>query len=132
METISAPSPSFSILLVDDDKDTEKLLTSILLMKFPAIVLHTAVNGRKGLELFKKQMPDVVITDVNMPGMDGVQMVGKIRLIKPGVKIIVLSAVTGKTTLENAVHILKPVDFRELFGAIDQCLAEIAQQPVDC
>lgn len=128
--------PSISILLVEDDKDTLGLLAKMYSIKFPDVVLHTANNGRAGLELFNAHTPDIVITDVNMPEMGGIQMAAKIREIKPEAKIIVLTADTGKATLEDAVendfeinhYILKPVNFGQLFAAIEQCLGEIAQQ----
>lgn len=124
------------MLIVEDDKDTLKILATMIPIKFPELSLHTAVNGRTGLELFKTHMPDIVITDINMPELSGVQMAGKIRAIKPDVKIIVLTADTGKATLEDAVgkgfeidyYIMKPVNFGPFFAAIEQCIGEIKQQ----
>jgi YesN/AraC family two-component response regulator len=126
--------PSISILFVEDDKATLDIFASIIPVKYPDVTLHTANNGKTGLELFKTHMSDIVVTDINMPEMGGMQMAGKIRAIKPGVKIIVLTADTGKAALENAVgegfeidhYILKPVNFGQLFAAIEQCLGEIA------
>ena len=136
MKTESNPMPAISIMLVEDEKDTLELLTSIVAMKFPDVTFHAVGNGRTGLELFKAHLPDIVITDINMPEMGGVQLVDKIRTIKPAAKIIVLTADSGKATLENAVgkgfeidyYILKPVHFEILFAAIEQCLDEVAQQ----
>lgn len=130
------PVPSISILLVEDDQDTLKVLATIFPIKFPDIALHTAINGRAGLELFKTHLPDIVVTDINMPEMGGVQMADRIRAIKPETKIVVLTADTGKATLEDAVgegfevdhYITKPVNFGILFAAIEQCIDEIAQQ----
>jgi YesN/AraC family two-component response regulator len=136
MKSIANPLKSISILLVEDDKDTLEILSIIIKKKFPAVALHTAINGRAGLGLFKTHLPDIVITDINMPEMGGVQLIGKIRAIKHGTKTIVLTADTGKVDLEHAVgkgfevdhYILKPVDFGKLFAAIEQCLGEIARQ----
>jgi YesN/AraC family two-component response regulator len=136
METNTDAIPTISILLVEDDKDTLEILATILPTKFPDVALHTANNGRVGLELFKTHMPDIVITDINMPEMGGVQMANKIKEIKPNVKIIVLTADTGKATLENSVgegfeidhYIMKPVNFGLLFAAIEKCLQDIGSQ----
>lgn len=57
-------------------------------------MLYTAANGRLGLELFKTHTSDIVITDINMPVMCGMQMSENIRAIKPETKII---AITGKS-----------------------------------
>ncbi|HXE95530.1 MAG TPA: response regulator [Dongiaceae bacterium] len=131
------PMPLISILLVEDDNDTLEILAAIIPVKFPDVALHTAVNGKTGLELFKTHLPDIVVTDINMPEIGGVQMVGRIRAIKPDAKIIVITADTGKATLEDAVgegfeidhYIMKPIDFGVLFAAIEQCLGKIAQRP---
>ena len=136
MESIADTNPSISILLVEDDNTTRDLLGSIITLKFTDVALHTAGNGRTGLELFKTHTPDIVITDINMPEMGGVQMAGKIRAIKPDTKLIVLTGNTEKAALEHADgegleidhYILKPVDFRMLFAAIEKCLGELAQQ----
>jgi YesN/AraC family two-component response regulator len=126
----------FSILLVEDDKSASEILTSVLAIKFPQIVFYFADNGKAGLECFKKHTQAIVITDVNMPGMDGIRMAGEIKSIDAYVKLIVLTAFSDKTILETATavgvkidhFILKPVDYRKLFAAIEQCLAEVAPE----
>ena len=125
--------PSISILFVEDDKTTLDIFATIIPVKYPDVTLHTANNGRAGLELFKTHMSDIVVTDINMPEMGGVQMAEKIRAINPEAKIIVLTADTRKGTLESAVgdgvvidyYIMKPVNFEMLFVAIEQCIGEI-------
>ena len=122
-----------SILLVEDDKAAREILASVLAIKFPHNAFHFADNGKTGLKCFKKHHPAIVITDVNMPEMDGIQMVGEIKLIDAGVKLIVLTAFSDKTVLRNSMaagieidhKIMKPVDFGKLFTVIKQCLVEI-------
>jgi len=134
VESMTDPVPSVSILLAEDEEAILKLLVTILARKFPDAVLYTAVNGRTGLELFKAHLPDIVITDIKMPEMGGVQMVDKIRAIKPDTKFIILTGDPGKSfdsgekEFEFDHYIMKPVLFGVLFAAIEQCLAEIAQQ----
>jgi two-component system cell cycle response regulator len=135
MKSKSNLIPSISILLVEDEKDNLELLAIILTKKFPDVVLYTAANGKSGLELFKTQTPDIVITDINMPEMCGVKMAYKIRAINPDIKFIAITGNTGKYVLEDSVekdfvfdhNIVKPVDFSKLFAAIEQCLGKIAQ-----
>ncbi len=127
---------SISILLVEDDRDALNVLTVILTKKFPDVVLYTSNNGRTGLELFKTHTPDIVITDINMPEMSGVQMADKIRAIKPDTKFIVLSGDTERLILQDSVekgfepahNIVKPVNFGVLFAAIEQCIGEIVHR----
>jgi YesN/AraC family two-component response regulator len=136
LETISNSDPLISILLVEDDKDAREILVTIFARKFPDVSLYSAGNGRTGLELFKEHKPDIVITDLNMPEMGGIQMAYKIREIKPDTKFIVLTGNSGKVILENGdgvglefdCYIQKPVDFAKLFAAIEKCLGELARQ----
>jgi YesN/AraC family two-component response regulator len=125
---------SISILIVEDDAVAVNLLFTILSRKFPDVVVHTAINGRTGLELFTKHLPDIVISDINMPEMSGVHMAGKIRAIKPDTKFIILSGDTGELALQDSAgngfefdhYLVKPVAFKEFFAAIEQCIGEIA------
>jgi YesN/AraC family two-component response regulator len=122
-----------SILLVEDDEAAREILASVLAIKFPQTAFYFADNGKTGLNCFKKHHPAIVITDVNMPEMDGIQMVGEIKLIDADVKLIVLTAFSDKTILENSMaakieidhRIMKPVDFGKLFKVIKQCLVEL-------
>jgi len=135
MVSMSHPDPEISMLLVEDEEITLKLLATILTKKFSGITLYTAINGKAGLELFESHTPDIVITDVNMPEMNGIQMAKEIRAIKPDTKFIVITGDTGKIALQDSIgnefaidnYLVKPVRFEALFEAIEQCLGKIAQ-----
>jgi len=128
VESISDTVPLISILLVEDDQATLKLLAIILTKRFPGVALYSANNGRTGLELFKAHRPDIVITDVNMPEMGGEQMADKIRAIKTDTKFIAVTGNSGKPVLHDSVekrfefdyYIAKPVNFKELIAAIEK------------
>jgi response regulator RpfG family c-di-GMP phosphodiesterase len=139
METKTDSPKSISILFVEDDEVILELQSSILAMKFPDVMLYTANNGRLGLELFKAHTPDIVLTDINMSEMCGVQMAENIRAIKPATKII---AITGKSADTSIIGkfikhnsdgemvevdhlIIKPVDISELCGVVEQYIDEI-------
>ncbi|MGZ4957283.1 MAG: response regulator [Methylobacter sp.] len=135
-------SLSISILFVEDDELILGLQSSLLAVKFPDVRLYTAANGRLGLELFKMHTPDIVITDINMPVMCGMQMSENIRAIKPETKIIAITGKSGESgkngkfilshsegkIIEFDHFIVKPVDLFELYGVIEQCMSEIGQQ----
>lgn len=133
MKTIFKHNPSISMLIVEDEPGTLELLTTIMTMKYPGLPLYTAGNGRTGLELFNAHMPDIVMTDINMPEMCGVQLTYKIRELKPDTRFIALTGNSEKPILQDSDgkelefdhHIMKPVVFKELFAAIEQCLGEI-------
>jgi YesN/AraC family two-component response regulator len=134
MNAMHEPDRTFSILLVEDEEDAMEALSSILVMKYPAVTLYTATNGKTGLHLFKMHTPDIVVTDINLPELNGIQLVEEIRVIKPDTKIIVLSADSGKNSFrindkdEFGINhfIAKPVIFGLLFASIEQCIAEIS------
>ncbi len=139
MEIKTNPRQSISILFVEDDEVILKLQSPILAVKFPDVMLYTAINDRLGLELFKAHSPDIVITDINMSVMCGVQMAENIRAIKPGTKIVAItgqsceSRVNEKYSMSNLDGkvvefdhvIVKPVDLSELCRVIEQCISEI-------
>ncbi len=133
METTYNLEPSLAILIVEDDGDCRKLLSTIIHKKFPGLTVYTAINGREGVELFSEYTPTIVITDFNMPEMGGVQLIQRIRAIKPETKIIVFTADTEKAALEESVgeglevdhYAFKPVDIQKLFIALEQCISEI-------
>jgi DNA-binding NtrC family response regulator len=142
MEIKANPPQSISILLQEDDGDILELLSSILAVQYPDFTLYTAINCRLGLELFTAHMSEIVITDITMSEMCGVQMSKNIRAIKPETKIIAITGNAGATSINEdcLMHnsdvkvpdfhhvIVKPVDISELCGVIEKCLGEINEQ----
>lgn len=139
MELKTNPRQSISILFVEDDEVILEIQSSILAAKFPDVKLYTAINGSQGLELFKSHTPDIVITDINMPVMCGVQMIENIYAIKPETKIIAITGKSGETGAKGetiirnsdgvvvAIYlvIVKPVNISELCDVIEKYIGEI-------
>ncbi len=125
-------SASFSILFVEDDAVVCLAIGRILARQFPGSTVYTAENGLVGLELFKEHSPGIVITDINMPVMDGIEMAGTIKLIKADTKFIVITGYGDRNYLEKFSeigfedYIVKPVDIEKLFAVIEKCRAGIA------
>ena len=134
MESISNPHPALSLLVVEDDKVASGSICLMIARKFPDVAIHVAGNGKQGVELCKEQMPDIVITDINMPGMDGIRMAEEIKAMKADTKFIVLTGYSDKEHLDKFseigvnAYIVKPIEFVKLFAAIEKCLAEITQE----
>ena len=126
--------PKIKLLIVEDDNETLTLLRDSIILKYPFSEIYCAENGATGLELFKEHSPDLVISDVNMPVRDGIQMSKDIRSINPKVLIIILTAHSDTRFLLEAIsngisyYILKPVDLKLLFDTIDGCRAQIYMQ----
>ena len=121
---------SFSLLIVEDEKDARDIVANMVGLEFPDCTIFTANNGVEGLELFKQHTPDIVITDVNLPVMDGVELAREIRAINGNATYIVLTAYTDQTVFDKfedigvCAYLLKPIDFDELFAAIEKCRVE--------
>ena len=81
---------SMSVLYVEDDKELAQEVTDILSTLFKSV--DTCSNGQDGLIQYTTQLYDIVITDINMPKMDGLSMSQEIRHINPNQHIIVISA----------------------------------------
>jgi len=125
--------PEISILLVEDETITLEYLYSTLTIKYSGMTIHRAYDGEEGLELFEAHSPQIVITDLNMPGMDGKQMASRIRSIKPDSKFIALtgfmdetaSAESAENSFQFDYYIVKPIMLQELFYAVEQCVNDI-------
>lgn len=117
-----------SILCVEDEPITRTFLSQIIALKYPTRKIHTAADGKTGLEMFRKIEVAVVLTDISMPEMDGIRMAREIQSLKPGTPIIALSAhssLKGDAKDLNRLfwaYIPKPIMRNKLFDAIDKCL----------
>ena len=120
-----------SILCVEDDPITRDLICTMIPVKFPALRLLSAANGRSGLELYKEHRPDIVLTDISMPVMDGIRLAREIRRMNPGANIILITAHSDTHYLLNAIemginrYVLKPIDHDKFFEAIEDSVARI-------
>jgi len=129
METVQPARSLHSILVVEDDHVAIDILGLMIKKKFPDFEIHTAENGLKGLELFKRYRPDIVLTDINMPEMNGMDMAAEIRSMDPDTKFIVLTAYNDLAFFEKfkeigfVAYILKPIEFKKLFVAIEKCIS---------
>ncbi len=109
----------FSVLLVDDEEDFLEILTKRL--KKRGLYITTAKSGMEALAKLKETEIDIVVLDVRMPKMDGIQTLKDIKKIAPSVEVIML---TGHASLEVATkgleigafdYLMKPMDIDELF-----------------
>ena len=112
-----------TILIVEDENEIRKLMEEV--MKSVFFEVYSAKNGDEGIKKFKKFAPDLIVTDIAMPIMDGLDMAKMINEISPTTPIIALSAFSDKEKLLKAIevgvdkYILKPVDMDELLLAIE-------------
>ncbi len=111
-----------SILYVEDDETTRGAIGSFLARRVERLFL--AENGRSGLQAFKEQNPDLVLTDITMPNLDGLQMAREIKKDRPHTPVIITTAYSDTQYLMDAIeigidgYVLKPVDFTRLFEVL--------------
>ena len=114
------------ILIVDDDRQVREVLHQIFLSANYSC--HLAEDGPQGLEVFAAARPPLVVTDLKMPGMSGIELLQKIRRIDADAAVIVLTgAADVKTAIESlklGAHdfIMKPVNVEELLIAADRAV----------
>ncbi|MEE4255429.1 MAG: response regulator [Bacteroidales bacterium] len=107
-----------SVLIVEDDKLSLFMYTEFL--KSVVSEVYSASNGFDGIRIFRKYKPDIVITDIMMPRMDGLEMIKKIKDIDPGVKAIMISGHSDADYFIRSIdlgvdaYLLKPVDNQKL------------------
>ena len=98
------------ILVIDDEPGIRELLDTLLRRKGYDVVL--AESGRKGLELFRRERPDVIVLDLKMPGMDGLTVLQQVRSLDPRKPVIVLTG-AGTAEAEQQVRALGVTEYVE-------------------
>ena len=113
------------VIYVEDEPAIRSQISTYLKRRVKA--LYEANNGAEGLELIKEHNPDVVITDIEMPVMNGLDMIKKIREIYDGTKPIIV--ITGYADDEHYTdqadaYIYKPISLHKLVEVMEELLAK--------
>src|SRR6059058_6119279 len=122
---MSSETPN--ILLVDDEPGMLRYIRTLL--EVDDYKVATASTGEEALERVQKGLqPDLVLLDLLMPGIDGLQTLEQLRQIRPGTKVVMLSCVSDTRKVVQAIrlgahdYLTKPFQKAELDAVIDQCL----------
>jgi DNA-binding NtrC family response regulator len=120
-------SNTANILLVDDEPGMLRYIRTLL--EVDEYKVETATTGEEAVARVEKGMqPDLVLLDLLMPGIDGIQTLEQLRKLQPGVKVVMLSCVTDTKKVVQAMrlgahdYLTKPFQKAELDAVIDQCL----------
>ena len=119
----------YSLLYVEDDVELNERAT-VMFKKFFK-TLYTASDGVEGLKLFKEHYPQIVITDITMPHMDGLSMAAAILQIKSDTKIIITTAHDERPILHRSIqlgvfdYINKPLKINEILETLKACVKAI-------
>ncbi len=117
------------VLLVEDDLDTLRQMEIMLRRRCGKV--YTANNGKLGIKAYESVDPDVIITDLKMPLMGGIEMSRKIRETDRETPIIITTAFDDKEVILKAVdvginkYIVKPIDTEALLGALSEVSVQV-------
>ena len=116
------------ILIIEDEAAIRRVLTKIISEENNAYDVEEAEDGLKGIELIKNNDYDLVLCDIKMPKMDGVEVLEKAKKIKPEVPIVMISGHGDLDTAVNTMrlgafdYISKPPDLNRLLNTVRNAL----------
>lgn len=128
---ITAQAP-LTLLYVEDEQVTRDAVASLIRRRFPEVAVHTAINGAEGLERFRALLPDLVVTDIKMPVMHGIEMSRQIKALRAATPIIVTSAHGDMEFFIDSIeigisrYVMKPIDVEKLFTTLEDAWSKIA------
>lgn len=127
------PVKPLSILIVEDDAGARASLCNLIAMEFPKLLIRSADHGRSGLECYKQQPADMVVTDITMPVMDGISMAAEIKSLNAEVVIIALTSYSDCNVLLRSIEIgidhylLKPLVCEKLYAVLHKTTERITE-----
>jgi len=116
------------ILIVDDQLGIRLLLNEVL--KKEGYQTYQAENGQLALELAGTHSPDLVLLDIKIPGIDGIEILKRMKEINPSIRVIIMTAYGEREVINEAkelgalTHITKPFDIEELVKKVQENLSD--------
>ncbi len=127
--TLKKFSEHLNVLYVEDDNDLRLATIDILSEFFNNIT--TATDGQDGLDKFKNDTFDLVISDINMPNMNGITMISEIKRLAPNVVVLIISAYIEPEYFTQTIklgidgYIIKPLDLEQFISLIQKSVEKI-------
>ena len=122
------------LLIVDDESRTRTGLSSLIAKsRLPIEIVGIAANGEEGLSLAKSLLPDIILTDVRMPRLDGIRLSSEVKKFSPDCQIIFISGYADKEYLKAAIslkavsYVEKPIEEQEIIGALTNAIHNIEE-----
>lgn len=122
------------VLVVDDEAIVLESVTQVLRSHFEEIVIETARNSREGLIKVEHFRPHLIMSDIKMPGMNGIEFIERIRKVNTTVKIVIVSAYDHFEYAKEAVrfdvedYLLKPLTKNKLIEVVETVSSKIREE----
>lgn len=122
----------YTVLYAEDDEQTQESMGSILHRLFKTT--YIANNGAEAIRLFKDHHPDIVLTDIQMPKVTGLELARAVKEISPKTPIIITTAFNEERYFLNAIELgidsflLKPIEKEKLFNVLYKTITQIAYE----
>ena len=116
-------STQIRVLVVDDDGDTRDSLGRLLAMHGMAV--DTCGSAEDAMDLLKRSDADIIVSDVSMPGMSGIEFASQMRTLRPHTPIILLTGYQGvvdRAVTQGMMALLKPYEVSRLLSLIEDRL----------
>jgi two-component system, response regulator YesN len=122
----------YKVIIIDDEPWSREVIKSLVCWeKYCMDIVGEAEDGAEGIDLAKNRRPDVIITDMRMPGLEGDELLRELRKLYPMPEIIVMSGFNDFAYLKQAIqskavnYLLKPIDPLEIDATLRQCRQEL-------
>ena len=123
------------LIIADDEKWVRATVKTLIPFEKLGITLASeATNGIEALELCRLHEPDILLTDIMMPGLTGLELIRELRSLLPQLKIVIISGYSdfeyAKTAMKYGIkdYLLKPVEESELVQVLERIVAEFGEQ----
>ena len=134
-EEPSGEAPTPQTILIVDDSPVDRQIAAGLVSRRPNLRAITASDGQKALDLIEREAPSVVVTDLQMPGMNGLELVEQVRKLHAGIPLILMTAYGSEEIAMNALrvgaanYVPKKALARELVDTINAVIAASSIEP---
>lgn len=118
-----------SVLIVDDERIEREGIAALLQMGNYNLEILEAVNGKEALTILKEKKPEILLSDIRMPFMDGIELTRQAKIMNPDMAVVIFSGFSdfnyAKEAIRNGVleYILKPVDPQEFKNVMDSVMS---------